>query len=45
MTLHRCRENSRDFPRLGRYFITDGETRGLVVGYVDLADWLERPAD
>jgi hypothetical protein len=48
-TLHRCRESSRDFPQLGRYFITDSETRGLVAGYVDLADWLESlqlaPAD
>jgi hypothetical protein len=40
-TLHRCRENSRDFQQLGRYFITDSETRGLVAGDVDLADWLE----
>ena len=42
-TLHRCRESSRDFLQLGRYFITDSQTRGLVAGDVDLADWLELP--
>jgi hypothetical protein len=42
-TLHRYRESSRDFLQLGRYFITDNQTRGLVAGDVDLADWLELP--
>jgi hypothetical protein len=39
--LHRCRETSRDFHNLGRYYITDASTRALLAADVDLADWLE----
>lgn len=39
--LHCCREDSRNFSDLGRYYITDASTRALLAAHVDLADWLE----
>ena len=39
--LHRCREDSRNFSDMGRYYITDASTRVLLAAHVDLADWLE----
>jgi len=41
--LHRCREDSRYFYEMGRYYITDAYTNGVVALNVDLADWLESP--
>lgn len=35
--LHRCRETSRYFYDLGRFYITDAATRSLLAADVDLA--------
>ena len=38
--LHRCREDSRDLPTLGRFYVTEPAIIAVVATDVDLADWL-----
>ena len=38
--LHRCRQDSRDLPTLGRYYVTDPAFNAVVATDIDLADWL-----
>lgn len=40
-TLHRCREQSRDFAQLGRFYVVDADLNAVMAKDVDLADWLE----
>ena len=42
--LHRCRQDSRDLPTLGRYYVTNTAFNAVVVTHVDLADWLAEVA-
>ena len=41
LRLHRCRQDSRDLPTLGRYYVTDPAFNAVAATDIDLADWLE----
>jgi hypothetical protein len=38
--LHRCRQDSRDLPTLGRYYAIEPAIIALVATHIDLAEWL-----
>jgi hypothetical protein len=40
LRLHRCRQDSRDLPTLGRFYVTDPAINGVVATDIHLADWL-----
>jgi hypothetical protein len=44
LRLHRCRQDSRDLPTLGCYYVTDPAINAVVASNVDLADWLAEVA-
>ena len=44
LRLHHCRQDSRDLPTLGRFYVTDPAINAVVATNVELADWLAEVA-
>jgi hypothetical protein len=42
--LHRCRQDSRDLPTLGSFYVTEPAINAVVATHVDLAGWLAEVA-